>query len=216
MLCLNEGKTACVPLEEGVDFLGYHFGSTGMAIPAKAERNLEERLETMWLTSSEKTVEEKLKNALEIVGGWEQYFRGERKVHSIFEYIVLMRFSGKKKEGLENQRRELSNYCKDIAVYLAKIWKEEGEEALELLEYEQFYQIWTLQGSGQKAHDNLKELLDLYRSYIIQENADTAGAYAAIFRQRGVPKGRILAEAEGTSGEKGIWHRQSCDTAGQR
>ena len=87
MLCLNEGKTACVPLEEGVDFLGYHFGSTGMAIPAKAERNLEERLETMWLTSSEKTVEEKLKSALEIVGGWEQYFRGERKVHSILPDI---------------------------------------------------------------------------------------------------------------------------------
>ena len=157
MLCLNEGKTACVPLEEGVDFLGYHFGSTGMAIPAKAERNLEERLETMWLTSSEKTVEEKLKNALEIVGGW----------------------------GLENQRRELSNYCKDIAVYLAKIWKEEGEEALELLEYEQFYQIWTLQGSGQKAHDNLKELLDLYRSYIIQENADTAVELMQLYSDRG-------------------------------
>lgn len=184
-LCLNEGKTVCAPLEKGVDFLGYHFGMTGMAIPAKAERNLEERLETMWLTSSEKTIEEKLKNALEIVGGWEQYFHGEREVHSIFEYIVLMQFSGKKKEGLADQRREFSNYCKDIAVYLAKIWKEEGEEALELLEYEQFYQIWTLQGSGQKAHDNLKELLDLYRSYIIQENADTTLELMQLYTDRG-------------------------------
>ena len=32
-LRLNEEKTLCVSLEEGVDFLGYHFGTGGRAIP---------------------------------------------------------------------------------------------------------------------------------------------------------------------------------------
>lgn len=184
-LRLNEKKTVCVPLEEGVDFLGYYLGITGMAIPAKAERNLEDRLETMWLTSTEKTIDEKLKSALEIVGGWEQYFRGEREVHSIFEYIVLMRFSCKDKEHLADKRQEFSNYCKDIAVYLAKIWKEDGKEALELLEYEQFYQIWTMQNTERNARADLKELLDLYRSYIIEENADTAVELMQLYTDRG-------------------------------
>lgn len=184
-LGLNEGKTVCVSLDEGVDFLGYHFGMTGMAIPAKAERNLEERLETMWLTSAEKTLEEKLKSSLEIVGGWEQYFRGEREIHSIFEYIVLIKFSGKSRESLADQRPNFSNYCKDIAVYLAKLWKEDGKETLELLEYEQFYQIWTLQEQGQEACDSLKEILDLYRSYIIEEKADTAVELMQLYTDRG-------------------------------
>ncbi len=184
-LCLNERKTVCAALGEGVDFLGYRFDSSGMTIPAKAERNLEERLETMWLSSSEKSIEEKLKNALEIVGGWEQYFRGERQIYSIFEYVVLMRFSGEHKERLEEKRPDFINYCKDITIYLAKIWKEDEKEALELLEYEQLYQIWTLQGMEEKVHDNLKELLDLYRGYIIEENADTAMELMQLYTDRG-------------------------------
>lgn len=183
-LCINEKKTVCVALGEGVDFLGYRFGLTGMEISSKAERNLEERLETMWLTSSSKLIEEKLKSALEIVGGWEQYFRGEREIHSIFEYVVLMRFSGKDKESLTDKRLNFSNYCKDIMVYLAKIWREDGKEDLELLEYEQFYQIWTLKGTGRKTHNNLKELLNLYRGYIIEENTDMAVELMQLYTDR--------------------------------
>lgn len=119
------------------------------------------------------------------MGGWEQYFRGEREIHSIFEYIVLIKFSGKSRESLADQRPNFSNYCKDIAVYLAKLWKEDGKETLELLEYEQFYQIWTLQEQGQEACDSLKEILDLYRSYIIEEKADTAVELMQLYTDRG-------------------------------
>lgn len=183
-LKLNEEKTLCVSLEEGADFLGYHFGSNGGAIPAKAERNLEERLETLWLTSAEKSVEEKLKGGLEIVGGWEQYFRGEREIHSIFEYVVLMRFSGKRRAELAEKRPDFSNYCKDIAVYLAGIWKEEGKEALELLEYEQFFEIWDQQPQ-EETQGNIRELLDLYRSHMIEEKADTAVELMQLYTDAG-------------------------------
>lgn len=184
-LRLNEGKTVCVNLKEGVDFLGYHFGISGRAIPAKAERNLKERLETMWLTSSEKTMEEKLKSALEIVGGWEQYFCGTREIHSIFEYVVLIRFSGKNRENLADKRPDFLNFCKDIAVYLAKVWRNEGNETLELLEYEQFYQIWASHVPDQEPNNNMKELLDLYRNYMIEENVDIAVELMQLYTDRG-------------------------------
>lgn len=186
-LSLNEDKTVCTTLVEGVDFLGYHFNMDGMAIPAKAERNLEERLETMWLTSADKTTEEKLKSGLEIVGGWEQYFRGGREIHSIFEYVVVMRFSGRKKESLMRQRPELTNDCKDIAMYLAQVWKDDGRGDLELLEYEQFYQIWAKWESVDgldRLLENTGELLDLYRSYIIEENAETAVELMQLYTDR--------------------------------
>ncbi len=96
-----------------------------------------------------------------------------------------MRFSGEHKERLEEKRPDFINYCKDITIYLAKIWKEDEKEALELLEYEQLYQIWTLQGMEEKVHDNLKELLDLYRGYIIEENADTAMELMQLYTDRG-------------------------------
>ena len=186
-LSLNEDKTVCTTLEEGVDFLGYHFSMDGMAIPVKAERNLEERLETMWLTSADKTLEEKLKKGLEIVGGWEQYFRGGREIHCIYEYVVVVRFSGRKKESLMRQRPELANDCKDIAVYLAQVWKDGGRDDLELLEYEQLYQIWTKEESVDRpgrSSENVNELLDLYRSYMIEENAETAVELMQLYTDR--------------------------------
>ena len=60
-----------------------------------------------------------------------------------------------------------------------------GREDLELLEYEQFYQIWTNQISEQKSYDDTKELLDLYRKYIIEENADTAVELMQLYTDRG-------------------------------
>lgn len=49
-LSLNQSKTVILPVEEGFDFLGYHFDKKGKAIPEKAEINLEDRLENIWLT----------------------------------------------------------------------------------------------------------------------------------------------------------------------
>lgn len=53
------------------------------------------------------------------------------------------------------------------------------------MEYEQFYQIWTLQAAEQEVYGNLKELLDLYRSYIIEESADTAVELMQLYTDRG-------------------------------
>lgn len=88
-LTVNDTKTICCDLAEGVDFLGYHIDATGKSIPAKAEDRLYDRLETMWLTNPALNVEEKAAKALEIIGGWQQYYRGEREIQSIYEYIAF-------------------------------------------------------------------------------------------------------------------------------
>ena len=52
-LNLNEKKTGIYTAQEGVVFLGYHLSSAGKMIPAKAEENLEQRLEGAWLEMRE-------------------------------------------------------------------------------------------------------------------------------------------------------------------
>lgn len=46
-LQINETKTYCRELSEGVDMLGYHFSDKGKSVPTKAVKSLQERLETM-------------------------------------------------------------------------------------------------------------------------------------------------------------------------
>ena len=121
------------------------------------------------------------------MGGWEQYFRGGREIHCIYEYVVVVRFSGRKKESLMRQRPELANDCKDIAVYLAQVWKDGRRDDLELLEYEQLYQIWTKEEPVDRpgrSSENVNELLDLYRSYMIVENAETAVELLQLYTDR--------------------------------
>ena len=86
----NETKSICCDLADGVDFLGYHLDSSGKSIPAKAEDRLYDRLETMWLTNQTLNVEEKASKALEIIGGWQQYYRGERQMKSMYEYTAML------------------------------------------------------------------------------------------------------------------------------
>ena len=43
----------------------------------------------MWLTSGEK-IDKKLKKGQEILGGWEQYYRDEREIGSIIEFVVAI------------------------------------------------------------------------------------------------------------------------------
>ena len=45
-------------------------------------------METIWLDKSYVTLEERVKKGAEIVGGWEQYFRSDRKMKSILEYVI--------------------------------------------------------------------------------------------------------------------------------
>lgn len=175
-LSLNEKKTIIGDINTGFDFLGYHFDFSGKSIPAKAEDNLEERLETMWLTSGENEISEKYKKVLEIVGGWQQYFRDDRKPRSIYEYTALI-YAGVSSNHMDDMvaiRYELENYSKDIAIYLAEFWRENDNRILELLEYEQIFQM----GMSDYIHINdealLNELLLQYSEFVVSENRETA------------------------------------------
>lgn len=169
---VNEAKTICCTLDEGVDFLGYHLNSSGKTIPAKAEDRLYDRLETMWLTNPTLGVQEKAAKALEIVGGWQQYYRDERKMQSIYEYVAFA-FALKGRREMQSRLREerlgLNNVCRDITEYLALMWKKQGVENLELLEYEQYY--------GLPEQNDAKingRLLPLYRRQFVYETEETA------------------------------------------
>lgn len=171
---LNQNKTRLASLTEGFDFLGYHFDDSGKSIPSKAEESLSERVEMMWLTTGEVGIDEKLKKAYEIIGGWEQYFRGERQPGSILEYAALVKAVGTKEECLETlikQRYPLANIYRDVMIFLADFWKDHREEAMELLEYEQFFGIWQ---EDVPASRGTKELLDFYRAYVILPDRDRA------------------------------------------
>lgn len=174
-LQVNVNKSVCVNLADGVNFLGYHFDSRGKSIPAKAEENLSERLETMWLTSADLPIEAKLDKAKEITGGWEQYFREDREIASIYEYCTMVPLIGEDADrlaALAARRPALENISRDIMVYLAAYWKEHGRNLLELLEYEQYYQIpqvGTLQDE-RVIHDLLAD----YRKFVILESTENA------------------------------------------
>ena len=172
-LKINEKKTRIASLKDGIDFLGYHFDAHGKSTPAKAEDNLKDRLETMWITSTDLGVKQKIKKALEIIGGWKQYFRDNRKTDSIFEYttfVYAMHTDQKYYETLVSIRPKLHNIYKDICGYLAEVWKTHSNPSLEVLEYEQFYQL------NVPYREDLvsTELLDHYRKFFMHETPSEA------------------------------------------
>lgn len=185
-LKVNEKKTCCVSLEEGVDMLGYRFSLNGKTIPAKAVQGLQDRLETMWLSSPALTIEEKIKKAIEIIGGWEQYFRENRKTESIFEYMALAYAANgnvKYMDELMRKRKDVSNIYKDIALFLAKMWEKAGEKQTELLEYEQYYQIWHSESSNNDKE--IDGLLENYRKAIVLESREAALEIMQAYTDRG-------------------------------
>ncbi len=185
-LQINESKTHCVSLEEGADLLGYHFSAGGKSIPNKAIQSLQDRLETMWLTSSTLPIEKKMAKAIEIIGGWEQYFREKRKTTSVFEYMALVyavQFKENYTDELKERRRTVMNIYKDIAVYLAKIWETAGQKQMELLEYEQYYQVWNQESA--LIDKGLEELLVNYHKMMIAEQYNTAIEIMQSYTDRG-------------------------------
>ena len=65
-------------------------------------------------------MEEKAAKALEIAGGWQQYYKGERTLQSIYEYIAFIFAVGGRKaliDRLEQDRVKVTNACKDIVCY---------------------------------------------------------------------------------------------------
>lgn len=177
-LSLNERKTMLVPVSSGVDFLGYHLDGNGKSVPVKAEQNLQERLESMFLTASELTVEERLKKGAEILEGWEQYYREERMIQSILEYTVVLYMVRRKEpevlQKISRLRASFQNTYRELAEYMIGVWREQERTDLQLLEYEQLYGLEELD-RGCITDDTspfVRELLSGYEKLIIYEEPD--------------------------------------------
>lgn len=176
-LCLNEQKSVLVPVDSGVDFLGYHFTKEGKSVPVKAELNLQERLESMFLTSSGLSVKERLKKGAEILEGWEQYYREERPVCSMLEYAVVLYMVQNKPRELEKisgMRDKYTNDHRELAEYMAEVWKAHRRTDLELLEYEQLLGLDGLDAGRITDYDSpfVKELISGFEKLLVKEEPD--------------------------------------------
>lgn len=177
-LVLNESKTALVPVQEGVDFLGYHFDHNGKSVPAKAEQSLQERLESIFLTASDLPTKDKLKKGAEILEGWEQYYREERPIGSILEYAVVLYMVQNKDEEVFRKicsmRKDYRNAYRELAEYMIPIWKKQGRRDLELLEYEQLYELDVLDQNCVIDYESpfIRELLAGFEKLLIYEEED--------------------------------------------
>ena len=138
---------------------------------------LNERLETIWLDKSYVTLEERVKKGAEIVGGWEQYFRSDRKMKSILEYVIwvyqLEKKGIEKPELLKKNREDFVNCYKDITLFLASVWKKYGMSQEMLMEYEQYYNIDQLDRKKEIADTaELQKLILMYERYMVDESEE--------------------------------------------
>lgn len=169
-LTLKESKTRLHQFgeQEGFIYLGYQFTPNGRSVPAKAVSSLNDRLETMWLTSG-LDIEAKLKKGQEILGGWEQYYRDERVPGSMIEYVLLLSMIRNKapevREKAEKQRFGLVNYYRDIAKYMAEYWIQNGQLQNAILEYEQFFQVPDSDKMVSESAHNIRLLEELGQKY---------------------------------------------------
>lgn len=176
-LSLNEKKTLLVPVEGGIDFLGYHFDGKGKSVPVKAELGLQDRLESMFLTATGMSVKEKLKKGTEILGGWEQYYREERPICGILEYaaaLYMARNKGPAFDRLMNLRPSYKNQYRELAEYMTGVWKEQGRKDLELLEYEQLYGLDELDKGRVEDYGSpfVKELTEGFQKLLVCEEPE--------------------------------------------
>lgn len=198
-LKLKGSKTQLYRLDEqnGFVYLGYEFTTKGKSVPVKAVSSLTSRLETMWLTSGI-SMEEKLKKGQEILGGWEQYYREERKPGSIIEYVIVLSMVQNKapeiREEIEKKRFQLVNYYRDIAKYLAQYWNERENLTYAVREYEQFCQVPEEEHKTEQDAQNLrliKELIQHYTQLLTQPSdegyADIMQLYTDLGAYRKLP-----------------------------
>ena len=177
---LKENKTKLHRFggEEGFNYLGFQFTESGRSVPAKAVLSLTERLETLWLTSG-LDLEEKLKKGREILNGWEQYYRGERRPDSMIEYVILLTMVQNKSpeilDSVEKLRFERTNYYKDIAGYMADYWKRRGNLKNCIREYEQFFQV----PDADKPLPESEETVKYKASYFWEKKTEYAGKVQA-------------------------------------
>lgn len=168
---LNPDKTAVINVTEGFEFLGYAFDHNGKAVPQKAEKQLAERLEDVWMNPKYGNMEIRLEKGREILTGWEQYYREERELGSILEYVVLTGILLKKNkfdiEKMAKKRHAFDNPYKDVAEYLAGLWKSQGRIDMQLLEYEQYQQLYNAEEALDELESPLvKELLQAQEKYL--------------------------------------------------
>ena len=130
----------------------------------------------MWLTSGEK-IDKKLKKGQEILGGWEQYYRDEREIGSIIEFVVaISMLKGKSddfRKKIEQSRNKFSNIYKDILEYLVLYWDTRLMPENILYEYEEYLEITA--DNKIKSYENkalLKELIQLYSKFLINPTED--------------------------------------------
>ena len=130
----------------------------------------------MWLTSGEK-IDKKLKKGQEILGGWEQYYRDEREIGSIIEFVVaISMLKGKSddfRQKIEQSRNKFSNIYKDILEYLVLYWDTRLMPENILYEYEDYLEITA--DNKIKSYENkalLKELIQLYSKFLINPTED--------------------------------------------
>ena len=137
-----------------------------------------ERLENIWLDSSCRTLQARMEKGAEVLGGWEQYFCGERTVQSILEYAIwVYQMKRRGKPDLSMMKKLRRNFCnpyKDVMMFLADVWKEAGLEAMEIDEYEQYYSLYGLDTRDILQSDAvlMRELAGTYRKYVIQESEE--------------------------------------------
>ena len=142
-LSLNIDKTYERKIEDGFEFLGYAFDDDGKHIPNKAMDKLSNSLEDVWLTMVGYSLEDRLKQGAMILNGWEQYFREDKNIGSIYEYVVIIH-EMRHEDGLREmayKREFFNNQYLDICKYLLTVWEENGWKDLTLLEYEQYFGI---------------------------------------------------------------------------
>ena len=186
-LKLNESKTQLHQLDEqnGFVYLGYEFTAKGKSVPAKAVSSLTSRLETMWLTSR-LNMEEKLKKGQEILGGWEQYYRDERKPGSIIEYVIVLSMVRNKapeiRDEIEKTRFQMVNYYRDIAQYMAQYWNERENFVNAVKEYEQFCQVPEEEQEMKQNAQHLRLITELIQRYASLLTHPSDEAYADIMQ----------------------------------
>lgn len=169
---LNLNKTTITDISEGFEFLGYAFDCNGKTASQKAENQLAQRLEDVWMDSRYRDIKTRLKKGKEILTGWEQYYREERELGSILEYVILADILLKKNkfsvEKMADKRRLFDNPYKDITEYLVKIWKTEGRIDMQILEYEQYLQLYDAKNVLEEFDSPLvKELLQAQEKYLV-------------------------------------------------
>lgn len=119
---------------------------------------MQDRLEMMWLTDGGVSFENRIKKALEIIGGWEQYFRGQRKIGGIIEYAAVVyaaQGDGERLEELRQQRFLFENPYRDL--YRKYFHLETSENAVELMQCYTDLQVYDCAQFWMKKKEELEK-----------------------------------------------------------